>query len=44
MSFEGYPPGLGAMHAHEALRGAVLNAAVIVAATLVVRRIGPRTA
>lgn len=44
MSFEGYPPGLGAMHAREALVAAVLNAALIVAATLVVRRIGPRPA
>lgn len=44
MSLEGYPPGLGAMHAREALLAAVLNAALIVAATLAVRRIGPRTA
>ncbi len=44
MSFEGYPPGLGAMHAREALVAAVLNAALIVAATLVVRRISPRAA
>ena len=42
MSFEGYPGGLGMMHAREALLAAAFNAALIVAATLAVRRIGPR--
>lgn len=44
MSLEGYPPGLGAMHAREALLASALNAALIVVATLAVRRIGHRAA
>jgi hypothetical protein len=38
MALAGYPSGLGAMHFHEALIQAVLNAAVIVAAMIVARR------
>ena len=38
MALSGYPPGLGTMHFHEALLQAALNAALIVAAMLVVRR------
>ena len=38
MALTGYPPGLGAMHFHEALLQAALNAAVMLAAMVVVRR------
>lgn len=38
MALSGYPPGLGAMHFHEALFESALNAVVIVAAMLLVRR------
>jgi rod shape-determining protein MreD len=38
MALSGYPPGLGSLHFHEALAQAALNAVVIVAAMLVVRR------
>jgi rod shape-determining protein MreD len=38
MALSGYPPGLGAMHFHEALLQAALNVAVIVAAMLIGRR------
>jgi rod shape-determining protein MreD len=41
MALFGYPPGLGAMHFHEALLQSVLNAGVIVAAMLVARRLEP---
>lgn len=44
MSLEGYPPGLGTMHAREALLAAALNAIVAIVATLVVRRFGARPA
>ena len=39
MGFEGYPPGLGAMHLREALLQAVMNVAVMLVAMLVVRRV-----
>jgi rod shape-determining protein MreD len=39
MALGGYPAGLGAMHLREALFAAVLNAALVVAAMLVVRRL-----
>ncbi len=39
MALAGYPSGLGSMHFREALFQAVLNAAVILAAMLVVRRL-----
>jgi rod shape-determining protein MreD len=39
MALAGYPSGLGAMHFHEALIQALLNAAVIVAAMIVARRL-----
>jgi rod shape-determining protein MreD len=39
MGFEGYPPGLGAMHFREALLQAVMNVAVMLVAMLVVRRV-----
>lgn len=38
MALSGYPPGLAALHFHEALLQAALNAVVIVAAMLVTRR------
>jgi rod shape-determining protein MreD len=38
MALSGYPPGLAQMHFHEALLAAALNAAIIVAAMLVMRR------
>jgi cell shape-determining protein MreD len=38
MALSAYPAGLGAMHLHEALFEAVLNAAVVIAAMLLVRR------
>ena len=38
MALSGYPAGLGLLHLHEALAQAALNAIVIVAAILVVRR------
>jgi rod shape-determining protein MreD len=38
MALFGYPPGLGAIHFHEALAQAALNVAVVVAAMLIVRR------
>lgn len=44
MWFEGYPAGLGAMHAREALLAATLNAAVMIGATLIARRVGVRAA
>jgi rod shape-determining protein MreD len=44
MGFEGYPPGLGALHFHQALLQAAMNAAVMLAAMLVVRRIDARRA
>lgn len=44
MSFEGYPAGLGAMHAREALVAAGLNVAVMISATLIARRVGERAA
>ncbi len=44
MSFEGYPPGLGAMHLREALFAAVLNVAVMIAAILIARRFDASTA
>ena len=39
MGFQGYPPGLGAMHFREALLQAVMNVAVMLVAMLVVRRV-----
>jgi rod shape-determining protein MreD len=39
MAFNGYPPGLGAMHFREALIEAPLNVAIIVVAMLVARRV-----
>ncbi len=39
MGFQGYPPGLGAMHFREALLQAVMNVAVMLIAMLVVRRV-----
>jgi rod shape-determining protein MreD len=39
MALFGYPPGLGAMHFHEALLQSVLDAGVILAAMLVARRL-----
>jgi rod shape-determining protein MreD len=44
MSLGGYPAGLGAMHAREALLAAALNVVVMTAATLVSRRFGERAA
>ena len=44
MAFEGYPPGLGMMHFHEALLEGVLNAAVMMAVMLVNRRLDSRYA
>lgn len=44
MSLEGYPPGLGAMHAREALLAAAFNALLMIAATFVARRFGTRAA
>lgn len=38
MGFERYPSGLAVMHFHQAIGGAILNAALMVAATIVVRR------
>ncbi|MBV8198246.1 MAG: rod shape-determining protein MreD [Candidatus Eremiobacteraeota bacterium] len=38
VSLMGYPPGLGAMHLHEAALQSVLNAVVMVVAMLIVRR------
>jgi rod shape-determining protein MreD len=38
MAVCGYPAGLGAIHLHEALFQAVLNATIVVAAVLVARR------
>jgi rod shape-determining protein MreD len=38
MALSGYPAGLGMMHLHEAFFEAFLNAAIVVAAVLVVRR------
>jgi rod shape-determining protein MreD len=38
MALCGYPAGLGLMHLHEALFQSALNAAIVVAAMLVVRR------
>jgi len=38
MGAQGYPRGLGLIHAHEAMLAAVLNACVIVVAMLVARR------
>jgi rod shape-determining protein MreD len=38
MALAGYPPGLAQMHFHESLLQAALNAAIIVAAMIVVRR------
>ena len=40
MALGGYPPGLGAMHFHQALAAAGFNAAIMIAAMLVVRRFG----
>ncbi len=42
MAFEGYPPGVGAMHFHEALIEGVLNAAVMMAVMLIGRRFDHR--
>lgn len=44
MSLGGYPPGLGAMHAREALLAAAFNALLMIAATLLARRLGTRSA
>jgi rod shape-determining protein MreD len=44
MSFEGYPAGLGPMHARQALLAAVLNGIVMTVATLAARRFGTYTA
>lgn len=41
MALGGYPSGLAPMHFHEALLAAVLNAALMLAAMLVVRRFDP---
>lgn len=38
MALTGYPPGLGAMHFHEAIAQSALNAALIFVAMLVARR------
>lgn len=38
MALEGYPPGLGAMHFHEALLQAALNAVLMTVAMLIARR------
>jgi rod shape-determining protein MreD len=38
MALTGYPPGLGTLHFHEALLQAALNAVIMVAAIVVVRR------
>jgi rod shape-determining protein MreD len=38
MGFEGYPPGLGSNHFHEALIQAVMNVVVMLLAMLAVRR------
>lgn len=38
MAIGGYPPGLGAMHFHEALAQTALNVVVIVVAMLIARR------
>jgi hypothetical protein len=39
MALSGYPSGLGALHFHEAVLQAALNAATIVVAMLVTRRV-----
>ena len=44
MSLEGYPPGLGALHAREALLAAAFNALLMIAVTVVARRFGTRAA
>jgi rod shape-determining protein MreD len=44
MGFEGYPPGLGTMHVHEALIEAVMNVALMAVTMLVVRRFDGRRA
>lgn len=43
MTLEGYPAGLGGMHFHEAVAQAFLNAGVMIAAMLVVRRFDVET-
>ncbi len=43
MAIFGYPPGLGAMHFHEALFQAALNIGVIVVAMLIARRFDTTT-
>lgn len=40
MALSGYPPGLGAIHFHEALFACALNAAAMAIAMLAVRRFG----
>jgi rod shape-determining protein MreD len=42
MGFEGYPPGLGSIHLHEAVLQAVLNVVVMLVAMLAVRRFDAR--
>ena len=44
MAFEGYPPGLGWQHFHEALIQAGLNVVVMVVAMLVTRRLDAQRA
>jgi rod shape-determining protein MreD len=44
MAVEGYPPGLGMMHFHQALLQGVLNAAVMMAVMIVNRRFDSRYA
>lgn len=42
MSLEGYPAGLGGMHAREALLAAALNVATMIVAMVAARRLGLR--
>lgn len=44
MGIEGYPPGLGTMHFHQALVQSLLDAAVMAIVTLVVRHVENRYA
>ena len=43
MGFEGYPAGIGSVHAHQAVLQAALNAIVVALAMLVIRRFDLRT-
>jgi rod shape-determining protein MreD len=43
MAAQGYPPGLGSLHVHEALLQSALDALVMLAAMLLLRRFDPRS-